>query len=142
MSNFTPADALREHASLLEAQAAELRRLAETIEAAAFVGSRGAHRAHARAGDLCDSSIAEKLTGRSRDTLIRAARKNPEIGWKPQSGGWRFSRRALAKHFLRPAENAEFARIAEATPLFDPANHDHRPDDERERNARRELDPP
>lgn len=126
MSRRTPADDLREHATRLETQAAELRQIAETIEAATFVGSHASYRPHARASDLLDSAAAEKFTKLSRATLIRAARRDSSLGFQLPGRSWRFWKSRLIATFLRArVENGELVEFVEATPLPRGADRDH-----------------
>ena len=80
---------------------------------------------HVRAADLLDSARAEKLTGISRSTIIRAARRDPALGWRTPGGSWRFVRREIIRKFNSPADGfAEIAEFADRPRLFESANHD------------------
>ncbi len=80
---------------------------------------------HVRAADLLDSARAEKISGVSRSTLIRAARRDPALGWRTPGGSWRFVRRELLSRFNSPRDGfAEIAEFADAQCLFEMTNHD------------------
>lgn len=115
------AEIAREQARLADEAARILASMTGDTPAGVYAGRQP----HVRASDLLDSARAERLTGVSRSTLVRAARRDPALGWRTPGGSWRFVRRELLSRFNSPRdENARLDDFAEPQCLFESANHD------------------
>lgn len=121
----SPIDASDDDARLIEIATETARLAAEAASIIARRSSRPAAPFRLSAADLVDSARAEKLTGVSRSTIIREARRNSALGWKLPGGSWRFVRRELIARFNSPSDEiAEIADFADAQSLFEMTNHD------------------